>query len=277
MPSNPILRFFPAVVILAGISCGGPSEEAGEGKAVNASATGDRAALEKTLRGNPGSLGTRLTLSDLMAGEGDVAGAIRLIQEGISLDSSNAILWNRLASLRLSAADTAAALSAIDGSLRAAPMQPDMLLEAGFIHAARNDSLALAMADRVLSLPEKTGMHTMARYLKGVYYGNTGQSVRAMNQYDECIRSDYNFVDAYLEKGILQLEGGLSEQALKTFDMALLIANTDADAYYWRGRCLESMGRLEEASDHYAKALGLDDGLKAAREGIERVRVALKK
>jgi tetratricopeptide (TPR) repeat protein len=277
MPPKPLLRFLPAVIVLAGIACGGPSEEAGEGKVVNASTTGDRAALEKTLRGNPGSLGTRLSLSDLMAGEGDVQGAMRLIQEGLSLDSSNAILWNRLASLRLSSADTAGALSAIEGSLRSAPMQADMLLEAGFIHAARNDSLALAMADRVLSMPEKTGMHTMARYLKGVYYGNTGQTARAIGQYDECIRSDYNFVDAHLEKGILLLESGQAEQALKTFDMALLIGNTDADAYYWRGRCLESMGRLEEASDHYAKALGLDEDLKAANEGIERVRTALKR
>jgi hypothetical protein len=36
------------------------------------------------------------------------------------------------------------------------------------------------------------------------------------------------------------------------------------------------MGRLEEASDLYAKALGLDDSLKAASEGIERIGGLLK-
>ena len=149
-----------------------------------------------------------------------------------------------------------------------------MLLEAGFIHASRNDSLALAFADKALALPDRDNLHIKAMYLKGVYLGNTGQTDRAIGLYDSIILSDYTFVDAYIEKGVLQLEGGQAEKALSTFDKALLIANTNADAYHWKGRCLEALGRREEAADFYAKALGLDEGLKAAREGLERMRQA---
>jgi tetratricopeptide (TPR) repeat protein len=236
----------------------------------------ERRRLEAELEKNPASLGARLALSELLEESADLQGALRIVEQGITLDGKATVLWNRLASLRLSSTDTAGALSALDTSLRIDPGQAGMLLEAGFIHAARHDSLALRMADRVLAMPDKGSMHTMARYLKGVYLGNTGQANRAIGQYDECIRSDFNFTDAYLEKGILQLEGGQPDQALHTFEKALLIANTDADAYYWKGRCLESMGRLEEASDLYAKALGLDDSLKAASEGIERIGGLLK-
>lgn len=236
----------------------------------------ERRRLQEELKQDPSSLGARLSLSELQERESDLPAAVRTLREGIAMDSGATLLWNRLASLLLASGDTTGALSAMEASLRAAPAQADLMLEAGFIHAARNDSKALRMADSVLRMPGATGMHTMAMYLKGVYFGNMGQTAKAIAQYDECIGSDFNFSDAYIEKGILQLEAGRAEEALLTFEKALLVANTDADVYYWKGRCLESLGRLEDASDHYAKALGLDDGLNAAREGIERLRPSLK-
>ena len=277
MPFKPAFTFLLGAVVLALVSCEGNRDKGRDTKASDADDSSETGRLESELKRNPASVGARLALSDLMEQTSDPKAAARILEEGLSLDSTAIVLWNRLASVRLASTDTPGALSAIDASLRIDPGQADIRLEKGFILAARNDSLALRLADGILSMPDRQSLHPMALYLKGVYHGNTGQRARAVAMYDECIRSDFNFVDAYIEKGILQLEGGRAEEALQTFERALLIANTDADVYYWKGRGLEATGLLEEASDQYAKALGLDPGLKAASEGVERIRQSLKK
>lgn len=249
-------------------------EGSGVPGAAKTPAYSEAARLSAILREKPDSMEARLMLSELLEEAGDGRSALATMEQGVSIDATRPAAWNRLAYLRLTTGDTAGALMALDRSFEIEETQPSLLLEAGFIHASRNDSMALAFAEKALTMPDRDNLHSRAMYLKGVYLGNTGQTDRAIAVYDSIILSDYTFVDAYIEKGILQLEGGQAEKALSTFDKALLVANTNADAYLWKGSCLEALGRREEAADFYAKALGLDEGLKAAREGLERMRRA---
>ena len=60
-------------------------------------------------------------------------------------------------------------------------------------------------------------------------------------------------------------------EALSVFEKVLTVNNALADAYYWRGRCLETGGEKSAALDDYRRALSLDPDIRGAREVKKRL------
>lgn len=112
---------------------------------------------------------------------------------------------------------------------------------------------------------------TDAVFIKGIYYANINDTVAAMHLFEECINRDWKFIEAYIEKGILQYEQKNFAGAVKTFELAIKVANTYPDAYYWLGKCQEAIGDKEQARDNYYRTLALDKEFKEAEEGIKRL------
>jgi TolA-binding protein len=60
--------------------------------------------------------------------------------------------------------------------------------------------------------------------------------------------------------------------AEKVFQLVLKISSTYADAYYWLGKCQESLGQKEDAKLNYERAYGLDKSLTEAKEAADRLK-----
>lgn len=219
----------------------------------------------------PDSLSLRMAVSDRLASAGNPELALEVIEAGLQRDSLLAILWNRKASLQLSARDTSGAISSLLRSLAIKPDQTDILLELGFIHADRRDPAAISVAENILSPSGDPRFQAEAHYLKGIYFGNIGRKAEAVRSYDDAIRSSYTFTDAYIEKGIILYEEQRINEALGVFEKVLTVNNALADAYYWRGRCLESTGKKNAALDDFRRALSLDPDIRGAQEGEKRL------
>lgn len=108
-------------------------------------------------------------------------------------------------------------------------------------------------------------------YFKGVYYDNMGQPDKALKAFDASIQSDYNFIDAYLEKGRILYKQKKYNEALKVYQLALTVSNSFADTYYWMGLCQEALGQKEEALLNYKRAYGLDKTLKEAKDAADKL------
>ncbi len=108
-------------------------------------------------------------------------------------------------------------------------------------------------------------------FIKGIYYANIRKSAEALEQFEECIRRDWKFTEAYIEKGIILYHQHNIDEALKTFALAARVSNTYPDAYYWMGRCFETSGKTAEARTNYYRALALDRNFTEAREGLKRL------
>jgi tetratricopeptide (TPR) repeat protein len=93
-----------------------------------------------------------------------------------------------------------------------------------------------------------------------------------MEQFDKCIRMDWKFADAYIEKGIILYEQKNIDEALQTFKMANTVSAVNADGYYWQARCYELIGKKDEAIDNYAKAYALDKDFIEAKQALDRLR-----
>lgn len=257
-----------AVLLSVCLSCGGGHDQPAN---INQVPGDSLAMLRGLVEKFPDSLEARALLSQWLERNQGVDSALRPILQGLALDSSQPFLYNRKAVLMLARGDTATAIRDLLQSLNREPEQTDVHLELGFLYAAQKNKNALVVADFLLSQAEEPLLKSQARYMKGIYYTNAGMKKEALAMFNEVIINDYTFLDAYLEKGILLYNDKKYADALKTFDKALTVSNTNAECYLWAAKCLEAMGRKAEALDFYKKTVGLNAGLKEAEEGVGRL------
>jgi len=170
----------------------------------------------------------------------------------LQTDSLNPALWKKQYELFLEKKDTMKALLSLRRYNYLAPEDGDGWLEMAWLLAERKDRGALIITDS-LSLVKDETIRTRAQYIRGLYYSNTGQDDMAMKEFDSTIVHNYTFIDAYIEKGIIQYNHKKFEDALKTFQQAFKIVNNNAELYYWIGKCYGGLGNAAEAADWQKK------------------------
>jgi tetratricopeptide (TPR) repeat protein len=108
-------------------------------------------------------------------------------------------------------------------------------------------------------------------FIAGIYYARKGRYEEALELFDECIRNNYTYMEAYIEKGLIYFDRRNYKDALKIFEFASNVNNLYADAYYWMGRSYEMMDIRDSASLRYKQALSLDNTSVEAKKGLQRV------
>ena len=88
-----------------------------------------------------------------------------------------------------------------------------------------------------------------------------GESDEAMVHYQESIRLEPNYADAYYNRGNLLLAKGNIDDAIADWEKTLQLQPNDADAHTCLGNALLRKGSLNEAIAHYqtASTLAPDD------------------
>jgi tetratricopeptide (TPR) repeat protein len=163
------------------------------------------------------------------------------------------------------------ALSVLETAYSFAPGDVDLVHQLAFEYAEAKNSKVLNLADSLIKVDiEKR--HAEPYYFKGLYYENTGKYNEAIQYFDEAIRHDYNFLDAYMDKGQTLYEQKKYAEALKTFELATTVFRTEALPYYWLGKTQEVMGNKAEAKLNYQRAYGLDKTLTEAKEAADKIK-----
>jgi len=187
----------------------------------------------------------------------------------IAHDSLNFEAWFDKGSLLARLKDTARAIEALERSFAILPINYSGLALAN-LYAAKKDSRTLEVCDILLS-KDSSDTQTEPLYLKGMYYAENNQPDKAIELFDQCIQRDWKMTDAYIEKGIIFFEKKKFDEALKTFTLAATVSNTDPDAYFWIGRCYESIDDTEKAAVNYERAYALDRSFTEARDALKRI------
>jgi tetratricopeptide (TPR) repeat protein len=188
----------------------------------------------------------------------------------VEKDPENFEAWYERGLILSEMKDTAEAISSLERAYELQPLQSFGLMLAN-LYAETGNVKAIALCDALISRDvEQQAVDPI--FLKGVYFANAQQPALAVAQFDTCIRRDWKFIEAYIEKGIVQFQTGSYEEALETFNLAKQVTNTYPDAYFWIGRCHEATGNIEEAAENYYRALALDGSFTEAKEGLRRLR-----
>ena len=225
--------------------------------------------LETSVRKFPDNPEFRRRLSEAYFQAGRSKEAMDQYDTLLEADSLNFEAWYEKALLLVELGDTAAAIDALARSYSLQPLTMNGLALAN-LYAETKNPLAITVADDLIRKDSLAVLDPL--YVKGIYYSNTRQYPQALEQFEQCIRTDWKFTDAYIEKGIILYELKNIDEALQTFKMATTVSPANPDAYYWQGRCYEAASKKDEAMDNYIRAFSLDRKFTEAKEAIERLR-----
>jgi tetratricopeptide (TPR) repeat protein len=106
------------------------------------------------------------------------------------------------------------ALSTMEKAYAIQPRDKETAYNLAFEYADAKNPKALGLTDTLIKY-DKTATVARAWYIKATYYSNMGNEKEAMRLYDSSNAADFNFLDAYLDKGQLQFRQKKYEAAFK--------------------------------------------------------------
>ncbi|HYM94462.1 MAG TPA: tetratricopeptide repeat protein [Chitinophagaceae bacterium] len=162
-------------------------------------------------------------------------------------------------------------IAALEKACSLAPDILDINYNLAFKYAQNKNPKTLSFCDSLIK-KDSAAEHAEPYYFKGVYYSNINDQDKAMSFYNQAIQHDYNFLDAYMDKGELLYDQKKVNNAFKVFQLAATISPTYAQAYYWMGKCQESLGQKTEAKLNYERAYGLDKTFTDAKEAASKIK-----
>lgn len=168
-------------------------------------------------------------------------------------------------------ADTAGMIESLEKAYTLLPFTRELTERLAYQYAETKNAKALSLADTLLNR-DSLRQFADAFYIRGLYYANTGQHSKAIQQFDACIQRDHRYLSAYIEKGKIFFDQKKTNDALKTFQLANRITPSFPDAWYWIGRCEETLGNKAVAKENYEKAYELDRTFVEAREAAEKIK-----
>lgn len=246
-----------AITVLL-FACNGNSDKSNTAT----SKTAELLVLEKQVAARPDSVGLRYQLMNELLKNNLYTEAIAQNDTLLKGDSANAVFWYRRGAIQLQQGDTNTAIASMQTAVQKEPMFMEPLLDIASVYAARSDSNAIITTNKVIQIAPDPRIKSQAKFIQGLYYSNINNKAKALASFDECIKSDYTFLDAYVEKGLLLYDSKDYKAALAVFEQTIQVSNTFAEGYYNAGRCEEALGNKEEAKLYYEKAHGLDKNLK---------------
>lgn len=217
----------------------------------------------------PGNTEFNRRLAEIHLQEGNASAAAAEYDKMIRIDSNNFETWHDKGTLLARLKDTNNAIIALEKSFELMPINYTGMALSNIYIAQKNPRL-LEICNTILS-HDSAAIQTGPVFMKGAYYADIKQYDSALAQFDECIRRDWKMTDAYIEKGIIMYERKQFDEALKVFNMTVTVSNTDADGYYWLGRCYEATGKIQDAIENYERAIALDRTFTEARTALRRL------
>jgi tetratricopeptide (TPR) repeat protein len=226
--------------------------------------------LTKQLNQNPDSMGLRILLATAFDSIGDFKHALIQMDTLLMVDSLNSGLWFTEGQILQDAKDTLHAIESYSRSAKIYPA-PGTLLSIANLYAEQKNPKSLEICNHVKDLGLGGEYDAHCDFIAGVYNARTGQRDKALQLFDACIQSDFTYMEAYIEKGLVYFDEKKYRNALDVFQFASTIDKLFPDSYYWMARCYEMMGVKDSAVLRFKQSLSLDKTMNEAHEGLKRL------
>ena len=225
--------------------------------------------LEKATQMLPNSIALQIGLARGYQKKGETEKALTIADNIIKANPSQLDALTLKSEILANKNDQSGSLTYLEKAHSLVPSDPELAYNLAYEYANAKNSKAITLTDSLLKAkapePEK------AYYVKGIYFTNINKAAEALKNFDNAIAANYNFLDAYRDKGQLLLDQKEYDEALKTFQLALKVAPANADFYFLTGKAQQALGNKEEAKLNYQRAYGLDKSMTEAKEAADKL------
>ena len=253
-------------ILLGGFACNNNNEPTPSTTTINTKEQELKDAIAK----HPDSILLKESLIQYYEDNGNADLAVAETKNLLQKDSLNIKYWDKLAKLYIySKNDTMAAITCLEKAVAIFP-EPEYIISLGVMYAYKKNAKALEVADALL-IGKKANADKEALFIKGIYYSTINDKTKAISFFDECIKLDYTYVSAYLEKGIILYTEKQYQQALDVFTKAVTVQNAFDEGYFWMGKCFEKLNNTKDAIESYKLALSYDPNYIEAKDALGKL------
>ena len=167
--------------------------------------------------------------------------------------------------------DTTNAIKTFEKAISINP-KTTSIITLGSLYAKTKNPFALELADALLNNTTANAQKE-AFYIKGLYFSNMGEKIKAITFFNTCLKIDYRDVFSYREKAICLYDLKKYNAAIDELKKAIAVQNTFDEGYYWMGRCYEKLEKYQEAIESYKFALQIDPDYEAAQIAMKNLQV----
>jgi len=227
--------------------------------------------IQTALKDLPQSILLKLTLARSFDKEDKTTEALAVCDDILKQQPDQVNTLMLQAELWEKKGDSLATVASLEKAHALVPSNLDLSYKLIYQYAENKNAKVIALTDSLIAM-DSLKLHADPYYVRGVYYSNTGEQAKAIQWFDQTLKLDYNYKNAYIEKGKILLTQKKIADALKTFQLANTLDPAFPDAWYWIGRCQEAMNNKEEAKLDYEKAYGLDKTYTEAKEAADAIK-----
>ena len=227
--------------------------------------------LEEALKALPNSTLLRLSLAHAYDARQQTDNALAVCNDILQHNPMQVDVMKMKATLLDRKGETAGAVAVLEKAYSLTPYDIELDHMLALKYADTKNSKVLALCDSLIKA-DSMDVHADPYYYKGIYYSNTGDSQKALALFDEAIRTDFNFLEAYIEKASLLFDMKKYGEALKVLNLLLNIKADYPDTYYWMARCQQALGQQADAKVNYLRAYGLDNTFTSAKDSADKLK-----
>jgi tetratricopeptide (TPR) repeat protein len=227
--------------------------------------------LEEALKELPNSFLLQLTQARALANSGKLDDALKICNSLLQQNPGQVDVLKMKADILDRKGDKPGTISTLQKAYDLTPFDVELNYMFALKLAESGSARVLSLADSLIKA-DSLGVHAEPYYYKGIYYSSINDKEKALSLFDQALALDYQFLDAYIEKGSTLYEQKRYKEALTVFKLCQSVSPKFADAYYWIAKCQEAMGDTKEAKLNYQRAYGLNSEMKEAKEAAEKIK-----
>lgn len=212
-----------------------------------------RAVLEKALQAYPDSARANELLAYIIGNEGDLEGAITMLEKAASSSSCAPAVHYELGSIYLSRDEDEKAVSSFEKAAKLRFRTFELHFKYG--QALAKLGLFHQALEQFTLAKNKNGSSPELFFNLAKLHEYLGDYSKALQEYENVINIDSAYALAWIGGGQLLKKKGDFAAALNAFDQALSTDVLNAEALYHKGNLLRSMKRYSEAIEVYASCL----------------------